>query len=132
MSDTPQIFVTSHPLTPSRTDLLTVFEPGTHAVKAGYQVAPQLQSLSGDIVLEKDVAVQLRDGVTINVDVFRPAGAEKVAVALAWNPFTKGQDTSMSVMDVFGLVGPDNSIFSGLAKFEAPDPGYWCAQGDRW
>ena len=32
-------------------------------------------------------------------------------------------------MGVFGLVGLDNGIVSGLEKFEAPDPAYWCAQG---
>ncbi|GAA1572459.1 CocE/NonD family hydrolase [Dactylosporangium maewongense] len=30
---------------------------------------------------------------------------------------------------MFGLVGLDNGIMSGLAKFEAPDPAYWCARG---
>jgi hypothetical protein len=29
---------------------------------------------------------------------------------------------------VFGLVGLSNDIVSGLEKFEAPDPAYWCAQ----
>lgn len=32
-------------------------------------------------------------------------------------------------MGVFGLVGLDNSIVSGLHKFEGPDPAYWCAHG---
>jgi predicted acyl esterase len=31
-------------------------------------------------VLEKDLAVQLRDGSTVYVDVFRPVGEEKVPV----------------------------------------------------
>ncbi len=39
-----------------------------------------------DIVFDKDVAVELRDGVTIYVDVFHPAGAEKVPVIVAWSP----------------------------------------------
>ena len=80
-------------------------------------------------MFEKDVAVQLRDGVTIYVDVFRPAGVEKVPVIVAWSPYGKGQGTSMSVMGVFGLVGLSNGIVSGLEKFEGPDPAYWCAQG---
>ena len=32
-------------------------------------------------------------------------------------------------MGVFGLVGLDNKVVSGLEKFEAPDPAYWCARG---
>jgi predicted acyl esterase len=123
------MFVPSHPLPAGRTGLLTAFEPGTRTLKAGFQIAPPFRPLPVDIVFEKDVAVTLRDGVTIYVDVFRPAGTEKVPVIVAWSPYGKGQGTSMSVMGVFGLVGLSNSVVSGLAKFEAPDPAYWCAHG---
>jgi predicted acyl esterase len=129
MSDCQKIFVPSHPLPEARTGIFTEFAPGTRTLKAGFQVAPPFRPLPVDIVFEKDVAVQLRDGVTIYVDVFRPAGTEKVPVIVAWSPYGKGQGTSMSVMGVFGLVGLSNSIVSGLAKFEAPDPAYWCAHG---
>jgi uncharacterized protein len=129
MSDSQKMFVPSQPLPAARAGLLTAFEPGTRTLKAGFQIAPPFRPLSVDIVLEKDVAVQLRDGVTIYVDVFRPAGTEKVPVIVAWSPYGKGQGTSISVMGVFGLVGLSNSVVSGLAKFEAPDPAYWCSQG---
>ena len=129
MSDTPKIFVSTHPLPTDRTGRLTAFEPGTRTLKAGFQVAPPFRPIPVDIVFDKDVAVKLRDGVTIYVDMFRPAGAEKVPVIVAWSPYGKAQGTSTSVMGVFGLVGLSNSIVSGLAKFEGPDPAYWCAQG---
>ncbi|WP_448681172.1 CocE/NonD family hydrolase [Pseudomonas nicosulfuronedens] len=129
MTDCPRLFVPSHPLPPARTGLLTEFEPGTRTLKAGFQIAPPFRPIPVDIVFEKDVAVTLRDGVTIYVDVFRPAGTEKVPVIVAWSPYGKGQGTSVSVMGVFGLVGLSNSVVSGLAKFEAPDPAYWCAHG---
>ncbi|TFD58958.1 CocE/NonD family hydrolase [Cryobacterium suzukii] len=129
MSDDQKMFVQSHPLPPARTGALTGFDPGTRTLEAGFQIAPQFQALPVDIVLEKDVAVQLRDGVTIHVDIFRPAGTEKVPVIVAWSPYGKGQGTSLSVMGVFGLVGLSNGIVSGLEKFEGPDPAYWCAQG---
>ena len=32
----------------------------------------------------------MRDGVTIYVDILRPAGAEKVPVIVAWSPYGKG------------------------------------------
>jgi predicted acyl esterase len=82
-----------------------------------------------DVVLEKDVAVPLRDGVTIYVDVFRPVGAERVPVIVAWSPYGKGQGTSRSVTGIFGMVGLDNAAVSGLEKFEGPDPACWCAHG---
>jgi predicted acyl esterase len=129
MSEDQKIFVPSHPLPAARTGLLTGFDPGTRTLEAGFQVAPQFRPLPVDVVFEKDVAVQLRDGLTIHVDVFRPVGAEKVPVIVAWSPYGKGQGTSASVMGVFGLVGLDNAIVSGLEKFEGPDPAYWCAQG---
>lgn len=129
MSDEHNIFMPSDPLPPARTGLLTGFEPGTRTLEAGFQIAPQFRSVPVDIVFEKDVAVQLRDGVTIHVDVFRPTGADKVPVIVAWSPYGKGQGTSPSVMGIFGMVGLDNGIVSGLEKFEGPDPAFWCAQG---
>ena len=129
MSDDQKIFTPSQPLPPARTGLLTAFSPGTRTLEAGFRIAPQFRALPVDIVFEKDVAVTLRDGVTIHVDVFRPAGLEKVPVIVAWSPYGKGQGTSGSVVGVFGLVGLSNGIVSGLEKFEAPDPAYWCAQG---
>ncbi|MFM9921270.1 CocE/NonD family hydrolase [Lacisediminihabitans sp. H27-G8] len=129
MSEDLKIYTASQPLPPMRTGLLTPFEPGTRTLEAGYQVAPQFMPLPVDVVFEKDVAVTLRDGVTVYVDVFRPAGTEKVPVVVAYSPYGKGQGTSISVMGVFGLVGLPNSIVSGLEKFEAPDPAYWVARG---
>jgi predicted acyl esterase len=129
MSENQKLYVPSSPLPPARTGLLTGFDPGTRILEAGFRVAPPFRPLDVDIVFEKDVAVQLRDGTTIYVDVFRPAGTDKVPVIVAWSPYGKGQGTSVSVMGIFGLVGLSNQVVSGLEKFEGPDPAYWCAQG---
>jgi predicted acyl esterase len=129
MSDDQRLLLPSQPLPPARTGLLTGFDPGTRTLEAGFQIAPQFRAIPVDIVFDKDVAVQLRDGVTIHVDVFRPAGAAQVPTIVAFSPYGKGQGTSASVMGVFGMVGLDNAIVSGLEKFEGPDPAYWCAQG---
>ncbi|WP_207670017.1 CocE/NonD family hydrolase, partial [Glaciibacter flavus] len=119
----------SSPLPAGRTGLLTPFEPGTRTLEAGFQVAPQFKPLPVDVVFDKDVAMTLRDGVTIHIDVFRPATTDEVPVIMAYSPYGKAQGTSMSVMGVFGLVGVPNSAVSGLEKFEAADPAYWVAQG---
>ncbi|GAC1536562.1 MAG: CocE/NonD family hydrolase [Herpetosiphon sp.] len=130
MSQEQKVFVPSRPLEPGdRYGVLSGFEPGTQILPTGFQIAPPFRSLPVDIVLEKDVAVTMRDGVTIYVDVLRPAGTEQVPVIVAWSPYGKGQGTSRSVMGVFALVGLDNGIVSGLEKFEGPDPAYWCAKG---
>jgi predicted acyl esterase len=129
MSDDKRMYLPSTPLPEARTGLLTGFDPGTKTLEAGYQVAPPFRSLPVDIVFEKDVAVTLRDGVTVYVDIFRPTGSEKVPVVVAYSPYGKGQGTSPSVMGIFGLVGLGNDTVSGLEKFEGPDPAFWCAQG---
>ncbi|AMM20201.1 hydrolase [Frondihabitans sp. PAMC 28766] len=129
MGDDQKIYMPSAPLPTDRTGLLTAFEPGTRTLEKGSRIAPQFASLPVDIVFEKDVAVQLRDGVTVHVDVFRPVGTEPVPVIMAYSPYGKGQGTSASVMGIFGMVGLDNARVSGLEKFEGPDPAYWCARG---
>ncbi|WP_419819255.1 CocE/NonD family hydrolase [Glaciibacter flavus] len=129
MSEVHKIYTPSSPLPAGRTGLLTPFEPGTRTLEAGFQVAPQFKPLPVDVVFDKDVAMTLRDGVTIHIDVFRPATTDEVPVIMAYSPYGKAQGTSMSVMGVFGLVGVPNSAVSGLEKFEAADPAYWVAQG---
>ena len=48
---------------------------------------------------------------------------------VAWSPYGKSQGTASSVVGLFGMLGIDNGVLSGLQKFEGPDPAYWCAQG---
>jgi len=130
MSDDDRVFVPSYPYEagPAR-GVLSPFEPGTRTLPAGYRIDPRFRSITTDLVLDKDVPVRLRDGVTIYVDVFRPVGTEKVPVIIAWSPYGKSEGTAPSVTGIFDLVGLDNGVVSGLEKFEGPDPAYWCAQG---
>lgn len=109
--------------------LLSKFEPGTQTLPAGYQVSPMFRTLPVDIIYEKDFAVTMRDGVTIYIDVFRPAGTGKVPVIIAWSPYGKSGGTAPRTTNLFNMLGMDNGMLSGLAKFEGPDPAYWCAQG---
>ncbi len=109
--------------------LTTGFDPGTRTLEVGYQHGPRFLPLTSEVVFEKDVAVTLRDGVTIYVDVFRPAGAERVPVLVAWSPYGKSHGTAPAVTFLFDMLGLDNGALSGLQKFEGPDPAYWCAQG---
>jgi hypothetical protein len=130
MAQVKKIFMRSHPLEPGdRYGVLSGFDPGIRALPSGFQLAPMFKALPIDIVLEKDLPVSMRDGVTIYVDVLRPVGSEKVPVIVAWSPYGKGEGSAPAAMGVFGLVGLENGIVSGLHKFEGPDPAYWCAQG---
>src|SRR5882672_8795782 len=94
------------------------FDPGTRVLPAGFQVQPGFMPLPVDIVLEKDVAVTLRDGITIYVDVLRPVGAEKVPVIVAWSPYGKSRGHAPWYVELFGLLGMETSGLSGLMKFE--------------
>ena len=129
MSQGENVYEPSHYAGGAAHGLLSDFEPGTRTLPAGYQVDPRFLALPVDVVLDKDVAVTLRDGVTIYVDIFRPAGTEKAPVIVAWSPYGKSQGTAPSVTALFGMLGMDNSALSGLEKFEGPDPAYWCARG---
>ncbi len=130
MSDSDKMFVPAYPFEAGpQHGLLSPFEPGTRTLPADYQIGPRFRALPTDIVFEKDVAVTLRDGVTIYVDVFRPPGSDRVPVIIAWSPYGKSGGTAPMFTGIFDLIGLDNSIVSGLQKFEGPDPAYWCAQG---
>jgi predicted acyl esterase len=129
MSQVENVFEPSHYEAGDAHGLLSTFEPGTRTLPAGSRIDPRFRTLPTDVVFEKDVAVTLRDGVTIYVDVLRPPAAEKVPVIVAWSPYGKSQGTAPSVTNLFAMIGIDNGTLSGREKFEGPDPAYWCAQG---
>ncbi len=105
------------------------FDPGVRTLPAGHQNGPMFRALPVDIVFEKDVAVTLRDGVKIYVDILRPAGAERAPVLVAWSPYGKSQGSSPGAVGLFAMLGMKPGRLSGLEKFEGPDPAYWCAHG---
>jgi predicted acyl esterase len=75
------------------------------------------------ILIERDVAVPLRDGTIIYTDIYRPDGAPDVPAIVPWSPYGKrvpylGEGPIPGVPPV-----------SPMTKFEGPDPAYWCKQG---
>lgn len=130
MRDDMGIFVPATPYDESKEKgRFSRFEPGTRTLPAGFQVGKAFGPLPVDIVFDKDVAIELRDGVTIYADVFRPAGDQQVPVIIAWSPYGKNRGGIPSVTGMRKRLGIDNSALSGLMKWEAPDPGYWVQQG---
>ncbi len=129
MSPDQPILVPAYRDEKSTEGLFSRFEPGTRILPAGFQVQPMFQPLPLDIVLDKDVAVTLRDGITIYVDILRPAGMERLPVIVAWSPYGKSRGNASQYVELFGLLGMDASELSGLMKFEGPDPAFWCAHG---
>ena len=129
MSKIPGAFVPAYREPEGGEGLFAAFEPSTRTLPAGFQVQPRFKPLPVDIVLNKDVAVRLRDGMTIYVDVYRPAVDEKVPVLVAWSPYGKSRGNAPQYVDLLSMLGLDLSKLSGLEKFEAPDPAFWCAHG---
>ena len=91
MSGTSEVYVPAYRDEEGREGIFSRFKPGTRTLPAGFQAKPCFMPLPVDIVLEKDVAVTLRDGVTIYVDVLRPVGVEKAPVIVAWSPYGKSR-----------------------------------------
>lgn len=125
-----KIFVPTTPFVagPER-GILSEYKPGTQTLEEGFQLAPMFAPLPVEIIFERDVPVALRDGVTIYADIFRPAGNDKVPVLVAWSPYGKAQGTTPEVIGLYGMLGMNVGTMSGLAKFEGPDPAFWCAKG---
>ena len=130
MAESLEVFVPVLPYDESKEDcVFSRFDPGSRILPVGFRAHPRFAPLRSEIVLDKDVAVKLRDGVTIHVDVLRPKGATKVPVIVAWSPYGKSRGHDKRYVDLLSLLGMDLSPLSGLMKFEGPDPAYWCAQG---
>ncbi|WP_298107522.1 CocE/NonD family hydrolase [uncultured Bacteroides sp.] len=104
------------------------FKQETLVLKAGSIRREGAKPLSCDILLERDVPIRLRDGVTIYTDVFRPVGNDVCPAILAWSPY--GKEIGGQMLDDVPLrSGVLLDATSGLEKFEGPDPAYWVAHG---
>jgi predicted acyl esterase len=109
------------------------FHPGKiTTLKTGYQHLKGALPLNCDLVLEKDVALIMRDGMKLYADIFRPVGDKAVPVIINWSPYGKGQtgywdlDNKVMFPNRFGI---KKSQVSGLQSWEGVDPAYWCAHG---
>jgi predicted acyl esterase len=88
----------------------------------GYQ-----ESREDGMFIQRDVAVTMRDGVKMFVDLYRPEGVnEKLPVLLAWSPYGKHGGVKLEFLPGHD-VDPKN--VSKHYRFEAVDPLYWCQHG---
>lgn len=80
-------------------------------------------TVEGGILIGRDVAVPLRDHTIIYIDIYRPEGATDVPAIVSWSPYGK-RASYLSEGPIPGV-----PPVSSMAKFEGPDPAYWCKQG---
>ncbi|WP_052409964.1 CocE/NonD family hydrolase [Paenibacillus durus] len=105
------------------------FQPGRTVIKAGTVVKEGAPAITHDLLLDRDVAVQLRDGTIIYTDVYRPADAAgPLPAIIGWSPY--GKRDGFITFDNFPFrSGVPQRLISGLDKFEGIDPNWWCPQG---
>lgn len=106
----------------------TGYKPETLLLKKGSIRLKGYKPLECDIIMERDVPVVLRDGVTIYTDIFRPNDNEKHPAIMAMSPYGK-EIGSQWLDDTPNHAGIPMEDTSGLQKFEGPDPSYWCNHG---
>lgn len=80
----------------------------------------------GDMIFERDVAVTLRDGTSIFIDVFRPKAEGQYPVVLGYAPFGKHPHIDWDSAFPGADIPPGNSKYTA---FEAPDPVVWTKAG---
>ncbi len=103
-----------------------VMEPGRPLEERGYPGFNPRRVEADGLAIDYDVAVTLRDGVKIYVDIYRPAGVEEPLPAIVlWSAYGKHYRWPRPVLTAF-TQGADVSDY---APIEAPDPLTWCPAG---
>jgi predicted acyl esterase len=87
--------------------------------------------VANDVMLDRDVAIPMRDGVQLVANVFRPNVGRRVPVVMSVTPYGKDvtpDRVSMVFMRLAGVrFGRLNC--SSWTGFEAPDPLFWTDAG---
>lgn len=76
--------------------------------------------------IDYDVAVPMRDGVNILIDIFRPDTDVAVPAIVAWSPYGKHAPVGYDVLEGSGV---EPHMVSKYCALEAPDPAQFCPEG---
>lgn len=87
----------------------------------GYRVEPH-----DEFIIERDVAVPMRDGIKLYADIIRPKGSAKSPVILTYSPYGKHGLKKFLFSPESGV--PPGSV-SQYAVWEGPDPAYFVPHG---
>ncbi len=95
--------------------------PPTHAHDYRY-------SREDGMIIERDAAAPMRDGVRIFTDIFRPQDERPAPTLIAWAPY--GKHSPRGTYERFhNFASVRKEWISKYAAFEAPDPLYWTRHG---
>ncbi len=104
-----------------------VFQKGSPPTQRKYPGHGYRVTRENGMIIERDVAVPMRDGVTIYVDILRPEGQERVPALVSWSAYGKHVPAAYERFYKNGGVRPE--WFSKYAHYEGPDPVYWVPRG---
>jgi len=92
-----------------------------------YPPLNQRTYIEDDLQIDQDVAIKMRDGVTLYADIYRPKNQLKdLPAIISWCFYGKRPGDSPKNWQIFGV--PPETV-SRMTKFEGPDPDYWCKEG---
>ncbi len=106
-----------------------LWRAGQNRDGGGYPGFKPATTVIDGIMIERDVAMAMRDGVRIFVDIYRPAGGTEIPAIIGWSPYGKHQTGSAAFDRYPNRAGVPKGVPGRWAKFEAPDPEYWCRHG---
>ena len=92
-------------------------------------------SMPADVSKDEDVAVTMRDGVTLRLNLFRPTGPGPFPVILSAHPYGKDSVPTKKrggwkLNKQFRIMNqPEPLTISDQTSWEAPDPVWWAQQG---
>ncbi len=112
------------PATPEELAAMPVEERGKYGPAPA--INQRVYNPEPGIICMQDVETVMSDGRKMYSDIYRPDTDEKVPVIIAWSWFGKRPHEGMAENVIMGV---PNGTVSTMAKFESPDPGYWCHQG---
>ena len=104
-----------------------LFTPGNPPEAAGWPGGDYSDETIGDLRIQRNVAVPMRDGLNLLVDLYRPADTTAATpVLVAWSPYGKHGALDWSYWSGHEV---DLDNLSPYTAFETPDPAYWAGQG---
>jgi predicted acyl esterase len=104
-----------------------IYQKGLPPEERKYPGHGYRKSIEQGMIIERDVAVPLRDGVKMYVDILRPQGQENVPALVSWSAYGKHVPAAYERFYKNGDVRKE--WFSKYAHYEGPDPIYWVPRG---
>lgn len=104
-------------------------------IRAALRPPVTVYTMPADVAKDEDVPVRMRDGVTLRLNLFRPAGEGPFPVIMSAHPYGKDgvpkfKRGRWSLNPQFRIMNqPEPLRISDQTSWEAPDPVWWARQG---